>query len=172
MLKYNEKTGEFEDVNIEETPSNPNGGELINPNDYNLSIVLGALGGILLGMVILLFYYKIDMSNPLEQTNIVNSRLDGKFITLNGTVGKDIGFTMHLQIKGNEVEGTEHYDKNKTNANLEIKGSINGDEMVLYEYERNVECGVFNGKIAPFLYSGVFTNKRGRKYSFIATIND
>ena len=59
-------------------------------------------------------------------------------IALKGIIDESIGFSMKLRFKGNEIEGTEHYDKQKINDTLSLKGSIDDNgNMVLHEYDNN-----------------------------------
>lgn len=93
-------------------------------------------------------------------------------IALKGSIDDSIGFSMKLRFKGNEIEGTEHYDKQKTKDTLSIKGSIDDNgNMVLHEYDNNnIECGTFEGVLNDDLYSGTFTNSRGKGMSFSAKV--
>ena len=93
-------------------------------------------------------------------------------IALKGSIDESIGFSMKLRFKGNEIEGTEHYDKQKINDTLSLKGSIDDNgNMVLHEYDNNnIECGTFEGVLTNDLYSGTFTNSRGKGMSFSAKV--
>ena len=130
------------------------------------------LGGIafLLVIVGILFVPKI-----LSHTNMVTVPDDNiveiKSLALKGVINDKIGFTMHLSISGNEIEGTEHYDTQRKDVNLVIKG-VNSDngKLVLYEYEGNTKAGTFEGTIADENYSGTFTNSKGKTFPFSASV--
>ena len=65
---------------------------------------------------------------------------------LKGKINNKIGFTMHLTIDGNIIEGTEHYDNQKKDAIVNIKGSIDDNgTMTLNEYDGNNKTGYFEG---------------------------
>ena len=93
-------------------------------------------------------------------------------IVLKGSIDESIGFSMKLHFKGNEIEGTEHYDKQKSKDTLLIKGTIDENgHLVLHEYDNNnIERGTFEGILSDDLYSGTFTNSRGKGMSFSAKI--
>jgi len=92
-------------------------------------------------------------------------------IALKGSIDESIGFSMKLRFKGNEIEGTKHYDKQKENDTLSIKGTIdeNGN-MILHEYNNFVECGTFEGILSDDIYSGTFTNSQGKSMPFSAQV--
>ena len=78
---------------------------------------------------------------------------------------------MKLQFNGNDVKGTEYYDKQKEKNTLLIKGTIDEKgNLVLYEYDNLIGCGTFEGVLKDDTYSGIFTNSRGRSMSFSAQV--
>ena len=96
-----------------------------------------------------------------------------KEIILKGTIDEKIGFTMHLQLKGDKVEGTEHYDNQKSYVTLSVKGKIDENgHMILHEYDNSILCGTFEGFLKHPTYRGVFTSKSGKNMSFCADIID
>ena len=91
---------------------------------------------------------------------------------LHGTIGKNIPFTMYLQKSGEVIEGTEHYDNQKTSAVISIIGWINDDgEMILTEFDNNTKAGKFEGYLYEDSYSGTFTNSKGVKYKFKSKVS-
>lgn len=94
-----------------------------------------------------------------------------KEIILKGVIGDDIGFSMLLQRMGNEIEGTEHYESQKPDASISIKGTIDDNGvMTLYEYDGSAKAGSFNGNLGDTSYSGTFVNSRGKNFSFSAKV--
>ena len=91
-------------------------------------------------------------------------------IALKGSINETIGFSMKLHFNGNEIEGSEHYDNQKSKDTLSIKGTIdeNGN-MILYEYDKTIECGKYEGIINDKIYSGTFT-LQGKDHSFSANV--
>ena len=94
-----------------------------------------------------------------------------KTLALKGMINNKIGFSMHLEYYGNEVEGTEHYDSQKSDVNVSIKGVNNENgKMILSEYDGNIKAGTFEGTIVGDRYSGTFTNYKGKIFPFSANI--
>ena len=92
-------------------------------------------------------------------------------LILKGMINYKIGFSMHLEYCGNEVEGTEHYDSQKSDVNVSIKGTIDEKgHMILREYDGNIKAGSFEGTIVGDRYSGTFTNSKGKTFQFSANI--
>ena len=112
--------------------------------------------------------YKNYNNSNLSTINLESER---KPILLLGTINEKIEFSMRLQFVGNEIEGTEHYDKLKTKDSLIIKGSIDeNNNMVLYEYNNLVECGKYEGHLTNFTFTGMFTNSHGKEMPFTSQI--
>ena len=129
--------------------------------------------GILLLLVIGGVYFvlmNVGSDTTVIPTDTVEIK-DVKPIALKGMINDKIGFTMHLTISGDDVEGTEHYASQRKDVNVMIKG-INGDngKLVLYEYDGNTKAGTFEGTIMGETYSGTFTNSKGKAFSFSADI--
>ena len=94
-----------------------------------------------------------------------------KNIILKGVIGEKIGFSMNLQQNGDEIEGTEHYDNQKSDVIVSIKGTIDDEGyMTLYEYDDGVRTGSFGGIIDGSSYYGTFTNAKGNKMPFSADV--
>lgn len=92
-------------------------------------------------------------------------------IILKGVIGDNIGFSMHLQRMGSKIEGTEHYESQKSDAFISIKGTIDDNGvMILDEYDGGVRAGSFNGNLGEVSYSGSFTNSKGKTFPFSANI--
>lgn len=96
-----------------------------------------------------------------------------KEIVLKGTIDEKIGFTMHLQLRGDKVEGTEHYDNQKSYVTLSVKGKIDENgHIILHEYDNSILCGTFEGFLKHPTYRGIFTSKSGKNMSFCADVID
>lgn len=101
----------------------------------------------------------------------VDSIPELKTLALKGMINNKIGFSMHLEYYGNEVEGTERYDSQKSDVNVSIKGVNNENgKMILSEYDGNIKAGTFEGTIVGDRYSGTFTNSKGKIFPFSANI--
>lgn len=154
-LGYNERTGEFI--------------YLPGDNHRKHKLIYGTMALIIIVLLILLFYvWATSRSTIYKRKPLYNIELHGYI----KHAKKDIGFTMRLQINENEVIGTEHYNSQKRNKTLQIKGTINDGIMTLYEKVNNSNTGTFCGKLKSSSYSGTFTDKKGGKYSFIASVLD
>ena len=130
------------------------------------------IGGIALLFVItgIILVPKIT-SKPDMVAEPTDAIAEPKTLALKGIINDKIGFTMHLTIGGNDVEGKEHYANQREDVNLAIKG-VNRDngKMVLYEYDGNTKAGTFEGTIVGDTYSGTFTNSKGKTFPFSANI--
>ena len=94
-----------------------------------------------------------------------------KTFALKGMINYKIGFSMNLEYYGNEVEGTEHYDSQKSDVNVSIKGTIDEKgHMILREYDGNIKAGTFEGTMGVETYSGTFTNSKGKTFPFSANV--
>ena len=132
-------------------------------------------GGIatLIAIVVIIFLPKIT-SHSNSDILSANTKEElkeelHKDIFLKGIIGDKIGFSMRLHQRGNEIEGTEHYDSQNSDVNVSIKGSIADDgHMVLREFSNNVERGKFEGILDEVSYTGTFTNSKGKNMSFYA----
>ena len=130
------------------------------------------IGGIafLLIIAIIIFVPKM-ITHPTAPVSDDDSIPEINTLALKGSINDKIGFTMHLSISGNEIEGTEHYDNQRTEVNLVIKGVDNENgRMILSEYDGNTKAGTFEGTIGGDTYSGTFTNSKGKCFPFSANI--
>ncbi len=105
--------------------------------------------------------------------SVSSPNIGSKTIALKGSINKKFGFTMKLHFEGNEIEGTEHYDSQPKDANLIIKGS-KGDNgtILLYEYDGKTKAGTFSGTIENTIFSGTFTNPKGKTFPFTADVRN
>lgn len=126
------------------------------------------IGGIVVATILVFGGYFLFMH---DNKSISTPNVERGPIALKGNINETIGFSMKLQFKGNDVEGTEHYDKQKEKDTLSIKGTIdeNGN-LILHEYNNNIECGTYKGIFSDNLYSGTFTNSRGKSMPFSAQV--
>ena len=107
-------------------------------------------------------------SSTFEKNVVVN-----KPFILKGKIADNIRFTMHLSIKDNLVEGTEHYDSQEKDAAIQIKGIIDSNgTMNLDEYDDNVKTGSYRGVFSADSYSGSFINKLGKEFIFSSIVID
>ena len=126
--------------------------------------------GILLFVVLFIlgthyFNNKQESGVPEDSCSIIET------FVLKGKVNNSIPFTMHLSLDGNDVEGTEHYDNQKKDAIINIKGTIdNNGTMTLYEYIGNENTGIYTGTLSTDSYSGTFSNNRGKEFSFNSVV--
>lgn len=126
------------------------------------------IGGIVVAAILVFggYYYYMHNNNGISAPNV-----ERKPIALKGIINETIGFSMKLQFKVNDVEGTEHYDKQKEKDTLSIKGTIDDNgNLILHEYNNLVECGTFEGILNDDIYSGTFTNLRGKRMPFSAQV--
>ena len=123
------------------------------------------IGGIALVLVIagISFVPKIishSNYNPASDKDIIEVSTS-RTLALKGMIDDKIGFTMHLSISGNEIEGAEHYDNQRKEVNLVIKGVTNDNgKMTLSEYDGNTKAGTFEGTIEGDRYSGKVKRSR------------
>lgn len=130
------------------------------------------IGGIVLLLVIAVTIFVPKMiTHPTVPVSDDDSIPEINTLALKGLINDKTGFTMHLSISGNEIEGTEHYDNQRTEVNLVIKGVDNKNgRMILSEYDGNTKAGTFEGTIVGETYSGTFTNSKGKTFPFSANI--
>ncbi len=133
--------------------------------------------GYIIGGIALFFVIAAAMFVPkiIAHTDMVTIPNDDtemvKPFALKGVIDDKIGLTMRLSISGNKIEGTEHYNNQRKEVTLMIKG-VNGDDgkMTLYEYDGNTKAGTFEGTKVGDAYSGTFTNSKGKTFPFSAKI--
>ena len=133
-------------------------------------------GGIALLLVVAVIFLmpniKSHSDSGIVQT-VETKEIVKKQLMLKGVIDETIGFSMHLQQTGNEIEGTEHYDSQNADAILRIKGTIDDNGiMTLYEYDNSNKIGTFTGDINALSYTGTFTNSRGKNMSFSSKVLD
>ena len=130
------------------------------------------LGGIALFFVIVGILFLPKIISHTDMATVPNDNIEEiKSLALKGVINGKIGFTMHLSISGNEIEGAEHYDNQRKEVNLVIKGVTNNNgKMTLSEYDGNTKAGTFEGAIEGDRYSGTFTNSKGKAFPFSANI--
>ena len=126
------------------------------------------IGGIVVAAILVFGGYYLYKYN---NRSISAPNVEREPVALKGNINETIGFSMKLHFMGNEIEGSEHYDSQKSNDTLSIKGTIdeNGN-VLLYEYDNLVKCGTFEGVINDDTYSGTYTNPRGKSMSFSALV--
>lgn len=130
------------------------------------------IGGIALVLVIagIAFVPKIISHSNDKSISDVSIAEIGKPLVLKGKINNKIGFSMQLQCTGNEVEGFEHYDSQKSEATVTIKGTIAEGHMILHEYDNGLESGKFEGSFDNVTFTGTFTNSKGKAMPFTARV--
>ena len=139
--------------------------ELEEEKDKKWWYIIGST--IIVALLIIGGYFLFKQNNNVVSTpNVENGA-----VALKGNINDNIGFTMKLRFKGEEIEGIEHYDSQRKDVNLEIKGSKSDNgTMVLFEYDGNTKAGIYEGTIDNSVYSGTFTNSKGKTFPFIANV--
>lgn len=130
------------------------------------------IGGIALVLVIagIAFVPKIiSNANDIPISDVSIEEI-GEPVALKGKINNKIGFSMQLQCTGNEVNGTEHYDSQKSEAIVTIKGTIAEGHMILHEYDNGLESGKFEGSFDNVTFTGTFTNSKGKAMPFTARV--
>jgi len=95
--------------------------------------------------------------------------LDGdpdESVTLEGSIdGEPI--SMELGFWGDQVKGCYYYDKNGPNSKLILTGTKKNRVIDLLEKDENGKTtGHFSGELVDAIFSGTFTNSKGRKLNF------
>ena len=162
---------------IEEQPSDEvKGAADKSPVDTGASFFIRfkgyIIGGIALLLVIVGIMFVLRITSQPDMVAVPNDNIkETKSLALKGVINGKIGFTMHLSINEDKIEGTEHYDNQRAEVNLVIKGMNNGNgRMILSEYDGNSKAGTFEGTIGENTYSGTFTNSKGKAFPFSANI--
>ena len=75
--------------------------------------------------------------------------------------------SMELGFWGDRVKGCYYYDKNGPNSKLILTGTKKNGVIDLVEKdEKDKTTGHFSGDLADAIFSGTFTNSKGRKLNF------
>lgn len=85
-----------------------------------------------------------------------------------GAINKTIKIRMKLSQSGNEIRGTYSYEK--VGKELQISGSVSGDQVTLNETdEHGNQTGAFKGRfVNPDLIEGTWTNADGTRTFFFS----
>ena len=138
--------------------------------DDSNTIVFLLLGSFLMLAFVFVMGIEYHFKKP-EDGVAVDSCSIIEDIVIKGKVNNSIPFTMHLSLDGNNVEGTEHYDNQRENAIIKIKGNVDDNgTMTLYEYDKNKNTGIYIGTLGTDTYSGTFFNNRGKDFSFSSDV--
>jgi hypothetical protein len=77
---------------------------------------------------------------------------------------------MHIEIDGNQVEGSYYYNKRGPNAKLQLSGTYKDGKMNLNETnEKGVPTGHFKGEFEDGEYKGQFIDSNGKSLNFLVT---
>ncbi len=88
---------------------------------------------------------------------------------MTGSVDK-YPITMHIDIDGTQVKGTYYYNKQGSNAKLNLSGTYEDGEMDLNETtEDGVPTGHFKGEFEDGVFKGEFINTKGKSLDFLVS---
>lgn len=134
--------------------------------------LIGLLAFLLLAAVGYLAYDKLIVPKDREQSEKDMGKPHASAI-LKGIVGDGIGNVLRLTFNNGEVEGTEHYDSQRSGLTISIKGTIDEDgKLLLYEYDNGKECGRYEGHYDGKNYNGFFYGSSGNTLPFSAMVVD
>lgn len=123
---------------------------------------------ILLGVGGAYMFYFDKSDSDISNGEVV----DKKTVALKGTINNKIGFTMHLSVSGNIIEGIEHYDSQREGVNIIIRGSKDDNGIIsLSEYDGSTKAGTFEGTVESGVFSGYFANAKGKSFPFSAAVS-
>ncbi len=81
--------------------------------------------------------------------------------------------TMHLEIDNERAKGSYYYDKQGSNAQLSLSGTIDGDMLDLNETDSNgTPTGHFKGFLRDGIFRGQFITSKGKSMAFAVTEGD
>ena len=96
--------------------------------------------------------------------------LNNQELVLKGAIS-NIGFSMHLHLSGDNVEGTEQYDSQPSSQVVKISGYIDDvGTMQLWEYDHGNEIGRFSGVLSEDIYKGTWSSSLGENNPFSARV--
>ena len=155
------------DTSIPESQINPH----VSSNRRLNYITFIIVAFLLIAVVVGITFKKDLLSHSKDEAVISNTVGIEKEYVVKGIIESRIGFSMRLNISGNEVEGIEHYDSQKSDVTLSIKGTIDGNhKMTLFEYDNDILCGKYEGVLNDGIYQGTFTLKSGKTMKFYSEI--
>ena len=117
-------------------------------------------------------YLTGDIVVGKEGTSFISSsfEIDGTH-DMHGTVDK-YPITMHLEIDGSTVKGMYYYDKQGSNAKLNLSGTNEDGVLDINETDpEGTPTGHFSGKFSNGVYKGKFVTNQGKKMSFVVSEN-
>lgn len=117
-------------------------------------------------------YLTGDIVVGKEGTSFISSsfEIDGTH-DMHGTVDK-YPITMHLEIDGSTVKGMYYYDKQGSNAKLNLTGTNEDGVLDINETDpEGTPTGHFSGKFSNGVYKGQFVTNQGKKMSFVVSEN-
>lgn len=117
-------------------------------------------------------YLTGDIVVGKEGTSFISSsfEIDGTH-DMHGTVDK-YPITMHLEIDGSTVKGMYYYDKQGSNAKLNLSGTNEDGVLDINETDpEGTPTGHFSGKFSNGVYKGQFVTNQGKKMSFVVSEN-
>lgn len=154
-LKYNEKTGEFEEISSTPPP-------FVQKTSSNSSSCLIGVFVSLLLICGIAFSFFILGNTTKENTEVVSSCS----YNLYGYVGQ-YPVTMQIQISGSAISGSYYYDSQGPNKRLILSGSNNNGEIHLIENTtEGMHTGDFRGKLFNGEFTGNFINYQGKEMAF------
>lgn len=118
-------------------------------------------------------YLTGDIVVGKEGTSFISSsfEIDGTH-DMHGTVDK-YPITMHLEIDGSTVKGMYYYDKQGSNAKLNLSGTNEDGVLDINETDaKGTPTGHFTGRFSNGIYSGSFVTNQGKQMPFKLTEGD
>ena len=133
-------------------------------------IILCIVAGVI-GIYFLFSKVILPLSDADKEHETLAIERNREPIAIKGKINGKIGFTMRLKFNGREIEGTEHYDSQKADAILSVKGSIDNEGfMTLREFDGNNEAGLYKGNLSANSFEGTFTNTKNTVFPFYADV--
>ena len=140
-------------------------------NNRNKYYVIAAI--VILLCLVAILVPKLTSTSETPTVSTEEVKETQKTIALKGRIDNKIGFSMHLTIKGSEIEGTEHYDSQKSDVTLSLKGTIDDTgHVTLHEYDNQTESGVYEGVLNDTSFTGTFKIKSGKPMQVTADVMD
>lgn len=115
----------------------------------------------------------IDTDSGVNKSNSEDNKkiLDKGYHDYEGNINDNLKIMMSLYPSGNEIIGSYFYDKER--KEIQLKGKLDGNNIVLSEYDENGKnTGIFQGKMdANEKVEGTWISADGkRKYPFTLTL--
>lgn len=159
-LRYDDRTGEFVEVNGSRNNSPETGGSRSSGNSISLFLLfLGVIG---VALLIWIMYSQGVFDNNSSSANTQTKKEHS--MNMHGYIG-EYPITMQLTISGSVVEGSYFYDRRS--STLLLSGTNDNGDITLYETTaQGRPTGHFQGRLSNGKFKGKFTNSRGERFKF------